>query len=257
MCYARARAVLQRLWQNDLPLGNVRLVFMVLSLVFSIIEGGLCVKIWTKHHTAQKLLNANLSPGISAVLEYQDVRTTSILLFVANQLVTMPVAHIIIMMLHDIYNFIPAFVLRRFKPTKGPMTSVTLAHQAIALLVSTACFIVAGVFHTMFVFDRSGTLSVHQGAVELPASTVQPTLDRLGIALPYRDVQYIRISGEMPWPAAFFLLGANVVTLIAWYKYRRAPVDSPSVEETVKDSVEAEKSSELEKEWVEMSVLLV
>ncbi|KAJ7677940.1 hypothetical protein DFH06DRAFT_1167443 [Mycena polygramma] len=163
----------------------------------------------------------------------------------------MPVSHIIIMMLHDIYNFIPPFVLRRFKPTKGPMTSVTFAHQAIALLVSTACFIVAGVFHTMFVFDRSGTLSVHRGTVELPPSTVH---QRSTASVS----RCLRISGEMPWPAAFFLLGANVVTLIAWYKYRRAPVVSPSVEESVKyDSVEVEKSSELEKERVEMSVLPV
>ncbi|KAJ6498529.1 hypothetical protein C8R47DRAFT_308951 [Mycena vitilis] len=257
MYYARARTVLQRLWHNDLPLGKVRMVLLVLVFVFSIVGGGFCLKIWTKHHTSQKLLDENLPSGISAVLGYQDVKTTSILLYVANHPVTMISSHIVIIMLHDIYHFIPPIVLRRFKPTKDPLSSVTLPYQAAALLVSTACYIIAGVFHTMFVFDRSGTLSVHQGTVQLPASTVQPTLDRLGIALPYRDVQYIRISGEMPWPAAFFLLGADVVTFIAWYQYRRAPVDSPSVDESVKDSLEVEKSSELEKEVVEMSVLPV
>ncbi|KAJ6551163.1 hypothetical protein B0H19DRAFT_162886 [Mycena capillaripes] len=245
--YASARTVARRLVHNDLPLGTVRLVFMILSLVFSIVAGGLCLKIWTKHHTSQKLLNANLPSGISAVLEYQDVRTTSILLFVANHLVTFTTSHFAIAMLHDIFKIIPQFVLRRFKPMNGPLSSVTLPYQAAALLVATTCFIVVAAFHTDFVFTRSGTLAVHQGAAELPASTIQGTLDHLGIALPYRHVQYIRISAEMPWPTAFFVLGATIVTLVAWYKFKHAPVVNPGVasEDSVTESVEVEKSFEL------------
>jgi hypothetical protein len=118
-----------------------------------------------------------------------DVRTTSILLFVSNHLVTFTASHIAIIMLHDIFKIIPPFVLRRIRlPDK--LSSVTLPYQAAALLFSTTCLTVSGAFHTAFVFTRSGTLTVHQGGVELPPATIQGTLDRLGIALPYRDVHY-------------------------------------------------------------------
>jgi uncharacterized membrane protein YesL len=97
-------------------------------------------------------------------------------------------SHIVIIMLQDIFKIMPHFVLRRFRPIQQPLSSVTLRHQAAALLVSTACFIVAVSFYADFVFTRSGTVVVRQGATELPVSTIQPTLDRLGIALRYRDV---------------------------------------------------------------------
>ncbi|KAF7369225.1 hypothetical protein MVEN_00250200 [Mycena venus] len=241
---ARARNIVRRLVHNDLPLGTVRLVFAVLTLVFSIVAGGLCLKIWTKHHTSEKLLNSNLPPGVSAVLEYQDVKTTSILLFVSNHLVTFTASHIVIIMLHDIFKIIPPFILRRIRLPQQPLSSVTLPYQAAALLVATTCLVIAGAFHTQFIFSRIGTVAVHEGGMEVPAMTIQATLDRLGIALPYRDVHYIRISAELPWPTVFFALGANVVTLAAWYQFRHPPI--PNLEDSVTESVEVEKASELE-----------
>jgi len=240
---AHARNIGRRLVHNDLPLGAVRLVFAILSFVFSIVGGALCLKIWTRHHSSQKLLNNNLPPGVSAVLEYHNVKTTSILLFVVNNVVTMVTSHIAIIMLHDIFKIVPPFVLRRIRLPQKPLSSVTLPHQAIALLVSTACLAVAGGFHMQIVFSRSYNVAVHQGSTELPVTMIQATLDRLGISLPYRDVPYIRISAEMQWPAVFFAVGANVVTLAAWYQYRRAPISS--VEDSVRESAEVEKSLEL------------
>lgn len=116
------------------------------------------------------------------------MKTTSILLFVANQLLTMVVSHIFLAMLQDIYHIVPPFLLRRFKMTlpQQPISSVTLPHQAVALLLTTVCVIIASAFHADFVFTRSGTLAVRQGSL----SAVQATVDRLGIALRYRDVQY-------------------------------------------------------------------
>ncbi|KAJ7100744.1 hypothetical protein B0H15DRAFT_817133 [Mycena belliarum] len=68
---SRFRILARRLVHNDLPLGAPRLFFMLMSFVFSIVAGGLCLKIWTKHHNTQKELNASLPPGISAMLEYE------------------------------------------------------------------------------------------------------------------------------------------------------------------------------------------
>ncbi|KAJ7489157.1 hypothetical protein FB451DRAFT_683605 [Mycena latifolia] len=239
--YSRCRSIALRLVHNDLPLAAPRLVFLVLTFVFSIVAGGLCLKIWTKHSDSQKLLNKNLPTGVSASMLYQDVKTTSILLFVSNHLVTFTASHIVIVMLHDLFNIIPPFVLRRFKLPNQPLSSVTLPYQAAALLVGTTCLIVAGVFHTMFIFSRSGTLVVHEGSVEIPAATIQAVLDRLGISMRYREVQYIRISAELPWPAAFFALGAIIMTFAAWYQFRHAP--PPSLDDSSSGSVEVEKSS--------------
>jgi len=246
--YAHARNIVRRLAHCDLPLGTARLVLAVLSFVFSIVAGGLCLKIWTKHHTSEKVLNDNLPPGVSVVLEYEDVRTTSILLFVANHLVTFTNSHIAVIILHDIFKIIPPFVLRRIRLPQKPLSSVTLPYQAAALLVSTTCLTVAGALHTQFVFSRSGTVVVRQG--ELSADTIQATLDHLGIALPYRGVHYIRISAEMPWPTVFFALSASVVTLIAWYRFRHAPAES------VTEIVVPEGSSALGEEEKEKEIYI-
>jgi hypothetical protein len=60
----------------------------------------------------------------------------------------------------------------------------------VALVFSTVSLILSAAFHVAFVFTHSGTFVVRQGGVEIPPSTIQPTLDRLGIAMPYREVQF-------------------------------------------------------------------
>ncbi|KAF8201368.1 hypothetical protein K438DRAFT_1965863 [Mycena galopus ATCC 62051] len=221
--YTHARNIVRRLVHCDLPLGTARLVLAVLSFVFSIVAGGLCLKIWTKHHTSEKVLNDNLPPGVSVVLGYEDVRTTSILLFVANHLVTFTNSHIAVIILHDIFKIIPPFVLRRIRLPQKPLSSVTLPSPA----------------HPVRLFKERYSRGPPG---ELSAGTIQATLDRLGIALPYRGVHYIRISAEMPWPTVFFALSASVVTLIAWYRFRHAPAES------VTEIVVREESSALGEE---------
>ncbi|KAJ7220713.1 hypothetical protein GGX14DRAFT_559504 [Mycena pura] len=240
----KLRSIVRSLFYNDLPLGGTRLALMNLSTVFSSVAGGLCVKMWTQHHHFQKLLDQHLPPGVSAVLEYRDVRTTSIIFFAANQLLTMAVSHILIIMLQDIYKFIPSSILRRMRLPQGPVpiSTVTLPLQAAAMLFSTVCLIVAGSFHAAFVFSRSGTVSVHQGSIEVPASTIQGTLDQLGLALLYRDVQYIRVSGELVLPALVFAVAANAVTLAAWYKCRRVP--APILTDSVADRAGSSEGGE-------------
>ncbi|KAJ7149129.1 hypothetical protein C8R46DRAFT_1127248, partial [Mycena filopes] len=246
--YTRARSIVRRLAHNDLPMGLARLVFNLLLFVISIIVGAFCVKIWTNHNTAQKHLNSNLSPGLSASLKYGDIKTTSIILFVANNLVTFVASNIVMLMLQDIFKIIPAFILQRFKIElpEEPLSTRNLGQQAVGMLLGTVCFIVAAAFHTEFVFTHSGTVDVRQGDTALPASTIQGTLDRLGLALRYRDVSYIRVSAEMPWPAAFFAVGATIATCVAWYQSRRArPLSPPAAEDSVTESVEeVEKSSQ-------------
>jgi hypothetical protein len=56
----------------------------------------------------------------------------------------------------------------------------------------------------------------------------------------------VRISAELPWPAIFFMVGANVVTLTAWYKFRHT--SDSRVEDSITESVEEEKVSNLEDE---------
>ncbi|KAJ7240863.1 hypothetical protein B0H12DRAFT_1326372 [Mycena haematopus] len=236
----RTRNIVRRLVHSDLPLGAVRVVFAFLAFVLSIVVSALCVKIWTKHHGVQKLLNHNLPPGVSsAVLEYQDVKTTSILLFIFTSLVTFTASHIVIIMVHDIFQVIPPLVLRKMGLPRTTLSSVSLPYQAAAFLISIIGLAVAGAFHTKFVFSRSSTVRVHQGGEELPMATIQPTLDRLGILLPYRDVSYISITAKTLWPAVFFALGATIATLVAWYKFRHTPVSIPG---SVADSTEGEIS---------------
>ncbi|KAF9023218.1 hypothetical protein BDZ89DRAFT_1070082 [Hymenopellis radicata] len=262
--YTRARNVLRRLVHSGLPLGTVRLVFAVLSFMFSTVAGALCVKLWTKHHTLQELLNDNLPPDVSAVIEYQDVRTTSIVLFVFNNLVTFTTSHIAIIMLHDIFKIIPPFVLRRIRlPSQKPLSSVTLAYQAAALLVSTACLIVAAAFHTQVIFSRNGKVVVHQGGAELPSRRYKPrltawalhchtatcsTVSGISGAAYMLIIETVRISAEMAWPTVFFALGANVVTLAAWYQFRYAAAPIPSVEDSATESVEIENAPVLGEE---------
>lgn len=120
-----------------------------------------------------------------------DVKTTSILVFVANHLITFTVSHIVIVMLVDIFHIRPpAFLQRRFRFPEKPISTITLPHQAVALVFSTVSLILSAAFHVAFVFTHSGTFVVRQGGVEIPPSTIQPTLDRLGIAMPYREVQF-------------------------------------------------------------------
>ncbi|KAJ6606834.1 hypothetical protein B0H10DRAFT_2073943 [Mycena sp. CBHHK59/15] len=252
--YTRLRLVLRRFLHNDLPLGGARFVLLLLLMVFSIVGNGLCLKIWTKHHHSQKLLDASLPPGVAATLEYSDVKTASILLFVAHQFVTLTSSHIILAMVEDIFHLLPPSLVRRMRLPAKPASSVTLAHQAWALLLSTVCLSVAAGFLTAFVFTRSGRVTVHRGA----ASTVQSTLDSLGIALPYRDVEYIRIAAELAWPAVFFALPSTAVTLVAWYKYRRAEasirsVDSEAeVEKVIERESESEGKDDIKKATIEM-----
>ncbi|KAJ7444569.1 hypothetical protein B0H11DRAFT_2088713 [Mycena galericulata] len=240
------RNIARKLVHNDLPLGGLRLLFMFLTLVFSITAGALYVKVWTEHNTVQKHLNANLPSGVSsAVLGYADVKTTSILVFVANNLLTFAVGHILLAMLHDMFKIVPPFVLRRITLPKEPLSSVTLPHQVVGVLVGTVLFVIASAVHTGFVFLHSETLVVHSGSAELPMSAIQSTLDKLGIMLPYRDTQYIRITAELPWPTVFCAVLTNAVTVVAWYRYRHATVASP--EDSISESVEpeVEKSSEV------------
>jgi hypothetical protein len=56
----------------------------------------------------------------------------------------------------------------------------------------------------------------------------------------------VRISAELPWPAIFFMVGANIVTLAAWYKFRHT--SDSRVEDSVTETVEEEKVSTLEDE---------
>ncbi|KAJ6482532.1 hypothetical protein C8R45DRAFT_1001789 [Mycena sanguinolenta] len=241
-----ARNIVRRLVHSDLPLGAVRIAFAILSFVLSVVASSLCVKIWTKHHGVQKLLNHNLPPGVSAaVLEYQDVKTTSILLFVFNSLATFTTSHIAMIMVQDIFKVIPPPILRKMKLPQTTLSSVSLPYQAAALLLSTVGLAVAGAFHTQFVFSRSGTVVVRQGTTELPTTTIQATLDSLGIVLPYRDVGYISITAKIVWPAVLFALGASIATLIAWYKFRRASI---SVHDSVTESTEGEVSLPVEEE---------
>ncbi|KAJ7779179.1 hypothetical protein B0H16DRAFT_1448691 [Mycena metata] len=226
-------------------MGAARLFFSLLLFLISIVVGAFCVKIWMKHNSAQKHLHQNLPSGVSASLKYGDIRTTAIFLFLANNLVTTVASNIAMMIVQDIFKIIPPALLRRFK-IPLPDSTATLPHQAVAMLFSTICFIVAAAFHTKFVFVRSGTVDVHQGGAALPTSAIQATLDQLGILLRYRDVSYIRASAELPWPAVFFAVGATVATFVGWFKSRRAPLSLPAAEESVTESVEVvEKSSEL------------
>ncbi|KAF8123811.1 hypothetical protein K438DRAFT_2003197 [Mycena galopus ATCC 62051] len=211
---ARTRTVGQRFVHSDLPLGAARIVFCFLSFVFSVVGSSLCVKIWTKHHGVQKLLNHNVPSGVSAVLEYQDVKTTSILLFVFNSLLTFTTSHIAIIMVHDIFKIIPPFVLRRMGLPLTTMSSVTLPYQAVALAFQYYWSRrVWRLPHSIRSFPRAAQL--RSTREYFPPATIQATLDRLGIVLPYRNVDYIRISAEVQWPAIFFALGANVLTLVA------------------------------------------
>jgi hypothetical protein len=143
------------------------------------------------------------------------VKITSILVFVGNNLVTFTASHIVMAMLQDLFKYTPAFILRRMpKLPEQPLSSVSLAHQAIALLFGTTCLLIASAFHTAFVFSRSGTLVVHAGSTDVATATaaVQATMARLGISIVYRDTPYSWCSSS---PDVH-----TVLTRIKQYGYR-------------------------------------
>ncbi|KAF7303884.1 hypothetical protein MIND_00618500 [Mycena indigotica] len=220
---------------KDLPLGVARLLALVLVEIFAIVAGGLCLKIWTKHHKWQVLLNEHLPTGVSATLEYNDVKTTSIVLFVTTHLVTVVVGKSLLLIVHDIFGILPKFVLRRLPNVGEPLSSYTLPHQATALFFSVVFLFIAAAFHMNVVFNRSGTVAFGHGSTELPSSDLDLILRELGISLPYKDVEYIRVSGELAPPAVLFGIIAVVVTIVAWHRHRK--VDAGLVESEIEKNI--------------------
>ncbi|KAF7324690.1 hypothetical protein MKEN_00510500 [Mycena kentingensis (nom. inval.)] len=197
-----------KLVRNDLPLGRARLAATILFLIFAIVNGGLCLKVWTKHGDWQRALNAHLPQGASAKLEYNDLKMTSICLFVATHIATFVASHTVILILHDIYGILPEIVLRRLPRGGEPLTTFTLPHQSAALLFSVVCVIIAGSFHMNVVLNRSGTV--------FATENVDRVLQELRIVLPYWEAHYVLVSaGVVPATILSGLL-ALFATTVAW-----------------------------------------
>jgi len=152
-------------------------------------------------------------------------RTTSILVFVTNNLVVLVVSHILLAMLQDIFDIIPASVFRRLGtqlPTQ-PLTSGTLRYQVMGMMVTMVLYVAATAVHTAFVFSRSGSVVISSSTLAAADAqvAVQGVLNNLGIKLAYRDTRYIRISAQMAWPALVFALLTTAVTVMAWRRYPR------------------------------------
>ncbi|KAF7419188.1 hypothetical protein PC9H_001773 [Pleurotus ostreatus] len=239
----------------ELPLLRTRLVLLVLTEVFFIVAGSLCLKIFTKHGDVQDLINESVIPGVTVKLEYNDVKTATIVLFIATHIATAILAKIIILHLQDIYNFIPLFIAKKLRIANKRLASTTLGYQALGLSVIIVFNAVSLGFFSFFVFKREQTVRVVVGDdvnVRIPDGYGMQVLDRLGIALAYHDTYYctplvfvnsfsyplnrdvlivliivfiVEITAKLPWVALLFAVPTTFVTIVARIKRQASLTD--------------------------------
>ncbi|KAF9496284.1 hypothetical protein BDN71DRAFT_1495380 [Pleurotus eryngii] len=213
----------------ELPLLRTRLVLLVLTEVFFIVAGSLCLKIFTKHGDVQDLINKSVISGVTVKLEYNDVKTATIVLFIATHIATAVLAKIIILHLQDIYNFIPLFIAKKLRITNKRLASTTLGYQALGLSVVIVFNAVSLGFFSFFVFKRKQTVRVVVGDdvnVRIPDDYGMQVLDRLGIALAYHDTYYFEITAKLPWVALLFAVPTTFVTVVARIKRQASLTDT-------------------------------
>ncbi|KAF4584869.1 hypothetical protein EYR40_001693 [Pleurotus pulmonarius] len=214
----------------ELPLLRTRLVLLVLTEVFFIVAGSLCLKIFTKHGDVQDLINDSVIPGVTVKLEYNDVKTATIVLFIATHIATAILAKIIILHLQDIYNFIPLFIAKKLRIANKRLASRTLGYQALGLSIIIVFNAVSLGFFSFFVFKREQTVRVvvaDDVNVRIPDDYGMQVLDRLGIALAYHDTYYFEITAKLPWVALLFAVPTIFVTIIARIKRQTSLTDTP------------------------------
>ncbi|KAF4580338.1 hypothetical protein EYR38_003235 [Pleurotus pulmonarius] len=205
----------------ELPLLRTRLVLLVLTEVFFIVAG---------HGDVQDLINDSVIPGVTVKLEYNDVKTATIVLFVATHIATAILAKIIILHLQDIYNFIPLFIAKKLRIANKRLASRTLGYQALGLSIIIVFNAVSLGFFSFFVFKREQTVRVvvaDDVNVRIPDDYGMQVLDRLGIALAYHDTYYFEITAKLPWVALLFAVPTTFATIIARIKRQTSLSDTP------------------------------
>ncbi|KIM81195.1 hypothetical protein PILCRDRAFT_821648 [Piloderma croceum F 1598] len=202
---------------NHLPLRWTRLVILSLLTVMAITASALCVEMFEKHTKAKNAANKNAPSGIKVSIDYNDIQTTTILMFLILNVITFLASHIVMALVQDMYHIVPESIARRLKITDKTLSTSTLAYQAIGLASTTALLVIPLGFLTAFVFTKEARVVVSDNGVGLECPIAGP-LNDLCLRTVYDETPYIRINAEIPWTVVLLGIMGAIVTFAAWYK---------------------------------------
>ncbi|KAL0958989.1 hypothetical protein HGRIS_014304 [Hohenbuehelia grisea] len=242
---------------TGLPLVRLRLFCLVLNLIFFIVAGSLCLKIFTNHDDEQDLINSNLPSGVTVHFGYNDVKTATIVLFISTHLATAILSKSIIVLLNDIFHVIPPRIARFLRISGKEVSSTTLPYQALAFALLIVFNGIAMGFMSFLTFTRDATFALDVADnVRVDPDFLPQLLSRLGISVAYSGMQHIRIAAELPWVSVTLLMPTTLVTFAAYRKRKMAVSASRSAvsSESVLGS-DVEKSIDEKKE--ETSIIIV
>lgn len=192
---------------------------MILSLltVMAITACALCVQMFEKHTMAKNAASKNAPSGVKVSIDYNDIQTTTILVFLTVNVITFLASHIVMALVQDMYHIVPESIARRLKISGKTLSTSTLAYQAIGLAFTTALLIIPLSFLTAFVFTKEAKVVVIDNGVSMECP-IAGTLNDLCLRTVYDETPYIRINAELPWAVVLLGIMGAIVTFAAWYK---------------------------------------
>jgi len=171
-----------------------------------------------KHTKAKNAANKNVPAGTKVIIDYNDVQTTAILLFLSSTVLTCLASNILMVLIQDMYHIIPESIALRLKLSGKTLSTSTLAYQAVGLVFSTILVIIPLAFLTAFVFTKEAKVVVTEnGKVVMECPPPPGMLDDLCVQIIYDKTPYIRINAELPWATVLFGIIGTLITFVAWY----------------------------------------
>lgn len=186
-----------------------------------------------KHAKAKNAANANVPAGTKVTIDYNDVQTPAILLFLSSMVMAILASHILMALIQDMYHIIPESIARRLKLTGKTLSTSTLAYQAVGLAFSTILVIIPLGFLTASAFTKEAKVVVTENGVVMGCPSNVGMLDNLCLQMIYDKTPYILINAQLPWATVLFGIIGTLVTFVAWYRrsqYISEAVPEPSAE---------------------------
>jgi len=204
---------------NDLPLRWTRFIILSILTIIGIVTSALCVQMFEQHTKANNAANKSVPSGIKTSIDYHDVQTTVILLFLTSNVVTFVASHIVMALIQDMYHIAPESLARRLKLTGKTLSTSTLGYQVIGLAFSTIISVIPLSVLTAFVFTKEAKVMVVENGVAVACPTDGQLKDFCSRVI-YDETPYIRINAEFPWTMVLLGSVGTLVTGVAWYRQR-------------------------------------
>jgi len=181
-----------------------------------------------KHTKAKNAANTNVPAGTKVTIDYNDVQTPAILLFLSSMVMAILASHILMALIQDMYHIIPESIARRLKITGKTLSTSTLAYQAVGLAFGTILVIIPLGFLTAFAFTKEAKVVVTQNGVVVECPSNVGCLQII-----YDKTPYILINAQLPWATVLSGVIGTLVTFVAWYRrsqYISEAVPEPSAQ---------------------------